>query len=666
MPSRSVIIGLVLMGLIALGLRLAFFNISITHVPESSDESLSILQARMIIEEGRLPLLVLANPYQFPIESYLHTPFIKILPRTAGGARLIPFILNLAATIIFIITLIRLAPLRTAWPALLLLLFPSAYVIMLASAYFIPQHSSFTLLISMALYLAVCMRTARMPVFWALLSGFCAGLAFSNHMLALPLLAILSAYALLGPRGKTRLRIILAFAAGAALGLIPYLLVLWLWPGANEGISGIVSLSEALRRVWGLALNSALAGAMGITPCLFPDGRHKLVLIPGLATGFAVAWIAIMAAVTAIRTRCFVGRISKSRRITLEVNDIFIGLAWLGFVCFLFSARSLSHTYRYLLPVVWMFPFITGYLYARSPRPARMVIGAAVILLAGFNIFASVALMRVWLSPGFAAREAGLFDLKPAIRYLEANGINYAYAPYWLAYRLTYETDNRRLCSQPFNERFRGWFVPYKAQVDAATRVAYLTAPRMTFKTRQFEDDLTRMGVTCQREVLGQVNIYTDFHLEQKGLGALVARDRIRSTASHNSSQAKNLVDGNPLTSWDALDIQQSGMWIQLDLPEVKTLKAVVLRYAPNVRAPAKAMAIMGWTETGWKDIVDRNVAHPFDRFIFRNGHPIYGWNTQTILLPAFKTQRLRFKISAPEPDCAWAFNEIELYQTSP
>ncbi|MBU4199176.1 MAG: hypothetical protein KKG09_00830 [Verrucomicrobia bacterium] len=519
--SRKLIISVGLLGLAALALRLAFFGISVGRVPASSDEALSTLQAKMIVEEGRRPLLVMANPYQFPVESYLQVPFVKILPRTALGARVLPFALSLAATIIFILTLSRLAPLRTAWPALLLLLFPSAYLLMIGSAYFIPQHSSFALLCSLALYLAVRMRAAQNPLGWALASGFCAGLAFSNHLLALPVLATLGAYAMLGPDWKKQIRIIPAFAIGAALGLVPYLLAVGLINGAyGGGVTGTVSLGEALRRVWGLALNSALSGVMGIAPCLYPDNRLRLWQIPGLTTGFAVVWIVVLAAMTALRTWRFGRRVSATGWVTLEANDVFLGLAWLGFASFLFSERTLSHTYRYLLPVAWAFPFMVGYLYARAPRPARLVIGAAAVLLAGFNIVASLALMRVWAAPGFAVREADLFDLKPAIDYLEARGIRHACATYWLAYRLTYETDGRVLCSQPCNERFPRWHKPpYKALVDAADNVAYLTAPQLAFDTKHFEDDLAAMGVECKREDFGAIRVFTDFRrrLDESG-----------------------------------------------------------------------------------------------------------------------------------------------------
>ncbi len=526
--ARRLLIGIGLLGLAALALRLAFFGISVARVPASSDEALSPLQAKMIVEQGRRPLLVMANPCQFPVEAYLQAPFIKVLPRNALGARVLPWALSLAATAVFILTLGRLAPLRAAWPALLLLLFPSAYVLMIGSAYFIPQYSSLALLCSLALHLAVRMRAAPNPVGWALASGFCAGLAFSNHRLALPLLAVLGAYALLGPDWKNQRRIIPAFAAGALLGLLPYFLAAWLIPGAfGGGAAGIVPLGAALQRIWDLTLNSALPGVMGIAPCLFPDNRPRLWQIPGLNAGFAVAWVLVLTAATAVSARSFRRRMKAAGRPTLEAEDIFPGLAWVGLLSFLFGAQTLSHAYRCLLPVAWAFPFLVGQLHARAPRPARAALGAAAILLAGFNLFASLALMRTWAAPGFAAREADLFELQPAIDYLEARGVRHACASYWLAYRLTYATDGRVLCSQPFNERFPGWPTPFKAAVDAADDVAYLTAPRRAFNTGRFEADLAAMGVDCQRENFGEIRVYTDFRkrLEERGIADAPGRN---------------------------------------------------------------------------------------------------------------------------------------------
>lgn len=656
--------GLFFLVLTALGLRLAFFGISISNTPESSDESLSILQAKMIVEEGHTPLLVMANPYQFPIESYLHVPLVKFLPRNAFGARVIPFILCLAATAVFIAILFLIAPLKTNWPALLLLLFPSAYVLMLNSAYFIPQHSSFAFVFALALYLACRMRNARAPGLMAFVSGFCAGLAFSNHILAVPLLIVLGAYAIFGPKLSVQLRIIPAFTIGIAIGLIPYLLAVWLIPGSYGAVSGTISLAEALRRLWGPALNSALTGVMGINPCLFPDNRHTLTLIPGFGKVFAVIWILILAAVTALRTAQFMRRISATHHVTLETNDVLTGLAWIGFLTFLFSARSLSHTYRYLLPVAWVFPFMASYLYARSPKAGRIIIGGATVLLVIFNAASSIALMREWSRENFAEKEAGLFDLKPAMAYLNSRGIQNAYATYWLAYRVTYETDGQILCSQPINERFPGWPMPYKEAVDASTNAAFIMAPKMKFDPRRFENDLAVMNVAGRKESFGQVSVYSDFVQKKTMPCSPVPAGQIRVTAGQNESAAARLTDGNPRTFWEVTNSCPGELWIQLDLAQPEMINRIVISHTGFPDEFVGLSKITGKTETGWTNIMENDTGKARARFEYRNGHPVYSADALTFNFPPFKTSALRLILHGPTKNCKRVIGGLKIYRT--
>lgn len=661
--------GLLFIFLGAIGLRFAFFGISVSRVPESSDESLSTLQAKMIVDERHTPLLVMANPYQFPVESYAHVPFVKILPRNALGARIIPFGLSLAAFVVFIAVLFLIAPLKTGWPALLLMLFPSAYVLMLGSAYFIPQHSSFALLSALAIYFTFRMRKASFPVLPAFLAGFCAGLAFSNHILAVSLLFVLGAYAVFGPKISIQLRLVPAFGAGLAIGLAPYLLAVWLIPGSYGAVSGVASFSEAARRLWGPALNSALAGVMGVKPCLFPDNRNVLTLIPGFGKAFAVIWILILLAVTALRIFRFFRRITSSGRITLEANDVFTGLAWICFLTFLFSARSLSHTYRYLLPVAWAFPFLVAYLYARAPKAGRVIIGSFAVFLAGFNAVASLALMREWSRKDFAENEAALFDLKPAIEYLQSRGIRHAYATYWLAYRVTYETDGQITCSQPINERFPGWPMPYKESVDAATNAAFIMAPKIKFDPRSFENDLAAMNVACRKETFGRVGVYSDFRLEKPENLDPVPAGQISVTASHDQSAAAGLAGDMPRPPWQVEYLPSAKpeeLWIELELARPETIARVAINHAGFPDEFVGLRGIMGRTETGWVDVVGKDIGKARARFEFRNAHPAYSEDTVTVTFPPFKTSALRLELYPPTANCNRVVAGIKLYRTRP
>lgn len=657
--------GLILLGLAALGLRLAFFGISTSNVPESSDESLSPLQAERILDEGRRPLLVMANPYQFPVESYLHVPFVNFLPRSALGARLIPFLLCLAATLAMAAALLKVLPLRTAWPGLALILFPSPYLMTIQSAYFIPQHSSFALLFALALLCAFNARAGRAPGIFAFLAGAAAGLAFSNHMLAFPLLVMLVAFFLLAPPGPGRAKMSAAFLSGAALGLLPYILARVMIPGAYESVTRLASLNDALHRVWNGAFTNALSGAMGIRPCLFPDGRRAIEAFPGAGGAFAAAWAAVMLACASLALIRFMKVLATARRPALEAEDVITGAAWIGFLMFAFGARSDSHTYRYLLPIVLVFPFMAAHLYARADRGLRTAIGACSILLAIFNFVMTLALMREWARPDFAAREANLHDLKPAIAYLDGRGIRHACASYWVSYRITYETGGRILCSQPVNERFPGWSVPYKDEVDSATNVAYIMAPGTKWKEKHFQKDLAWLKTSCRREELGSIAVYTDFQRDTLASCDPLPQKMLSVSAEDNADDAPIMTDGYPFTLWDPGPGRKEKSRIEIGLMRPETVCGVSIR---GVWPPQFAGMISVETLAGgaWKPALPGELPMKYDRVAYRNNHPVYGLPVQTIYFDPVQTDRLKITVSDLSRECDWAIGEIEVFGRAP
>ena len=89
--KRSGVIILIL--LLALILRVHMLVASALYIPVTSDESITILQAKEIIS-GDLSFFVWAQPYQFPVETYMVAPIVKLLPRNAFGARFHSFVIS--------------------------------------------------------------------------------------------------------------------------------------------------------------------------------------------------------------------------------------------------------------------------------------------------------------------------------------------------------------------------------------------------------------------------------------------------------------------------------------------------------------------------------------------------------------------------------------------
>lgn len=645
----------------ALVLRFVFFAISIRSVPASSDEALAPLQAQRLLD-GHVPLLVMANPYQFPLETYLYTPFIKCLPNNAFGVRLLPFLEGLGACLFFLLFLMKSGGLRKSWPGALLILFPSAYVLTLLSAYALPQHNSVVLISALTLYLAVCQRQARHPLLLAGAVGLLCGLGFSNHALVFPLFAMAGVFVCVNSSWREARRVTPAFLMGTIIGLLPYFAALWLMPGAYAPVGRTLGWQSTLQRLVSPVFQNALSGVMGINPCYFPDSKETLILVPGLDRLFTLTWAAVVIGVTLWRLVAIAVTARRSRWPVLQPVDMLIGATWLCIFAFAASSRSHSHTYRYLLPMAWSFPFLIGFLSASAGRWLR---GATIILamaLAGYNVAASTCLMRQWARADFAQAHAAIYDLRPTIQYLAERGIRHCYASYWSAYRLNYESGGRLICSQPYNERFPGWGIPYKALVDQATNAAYVLAPRHSFEPKHLEADLKAMQVTSRKHSCGGYWVYSDFSAMTSNHETRLQPQRLEASASHALQHTGALTDGDLFSAWNSKFPQIKDMWVAVTFPTVGPVTRLTLQMPIGVRADAQRLRAWALDPSGWQPIAGDFVPTP-ERFEFINNHPVYGYQSQTISFAPISTRGLRVVIEEPDKEKRpWILNEIEIY----
>ena len=661
--NRILFLSLIVL-LVAVGLRLTFFAVSITHLPASADEAQGVLTSKSIAR-GELPLLITGSPYQFPIESYFLNPLVHFMPRNAFGARYIAVLSGLMALIGFLVIGRHLSFPRQNWPGILLLLFPSAYWLLWQVGYIPTNYNPALMLSSLGLLLALLSREKKDHPSWILiLSGMLLGLSFCSIMLMLPILLMAGAFIFFSEDWKGGVKGIISFIAGLAMGSMPYFLAGWLIPGANQAVSGSYPWPEALKRAWPLVQKN-LPVAMGITPCLFPDFKATLALFPGITLPFTVIYFLILLWNTFARVLHHARQFPEKKWLTLDGIDIFIGISWLSLFFFALSRRSHQYTYRYLLPLVWSFPFLMGYLYALSSRWVRVVLGAGTILLVLFNLTAGIALMRVWSQPGFASTQADIPDLRPAIACLDRLGINRCYASMWMASRIAYETDERILGSQPYNTRFYGWPIPYKEEVDASRKVAYVLTPSDRFTSDRFDADLKAMKVSSRRDLCGEFFVYYDFQPEQKEAGTKIPGDQFEVLTSHNPLAAGLLHDGRKNARWGSHHPQEKGMWIEIVLPSSRVLNRLKLTYNQYAHDLAHSLKVLARKNNHWISLLP-SVPGMLDGFAFLNGHPVYGDKTQTIEFPATQTEALRLEIVDPNPKQDWSLVEVELYQKDP
>ncbi len=662
-PWRDyMLIGMLLIAA-ALGLRLYMMHAASCAIPVTSDEAINVLQARDI-RAGHTPLLMTAQPYQFPLEPYLMAPWIKLFP--AGSvlrARFLPYALGLVGLGLGLWLVRRLGPLRQTWPAALLLLFPGAYHLVLQAGYIPPHYASPPLLWLLVVALAF-PWPARRP--WLddvrmLLAGGLCGLAVANYMMSLAVVAPAALVIVTGgaARWPRVLRRLLVFAPAFVLGLVPLLLGAWFFPGAHAGIAGLYPWKDALRRLWNPTLAYTLPHALGVAPPLYPDGN----LLPwgmALARPAAFIYLLILAAATA---RIAWRMIQAARNRTMPEllpGDIFAAASWLGLALFAAGRRADAQSFRYLLPVIWAFPFVVAVLVTGLSRRWVLGAGAAAVLLAGFNITTTFKLTADWRAPDFAAREVGAEDLQPALYFLRQQGISNCVASYWAAYRINFLTDGSVVCSQPVNERFPGWPLPFKDEVDAATDVAYVLTERIRFlKPSVFERHLRTMDVTADRTPCGNFVVYQGFR-DAGGADLPLGAGRAEVVASHNTPEDARMADGDPTTAWNTKAWQSTSMWVQATWTEPRRIDRVTLDYGRLGHDAAPAVALQLLTTNGWQ-ATPGDPRAAWDPFRMRNRHPVYGAARQSLRFAATEAAGIRLAITEPNPRFCWTIAELEI-----
>jgi hypothetical protein len=651
--------------LLAAGLawRIGMFNIGTHALPAFDDECKISLQAKQIAQGAR-PLMILASPYLFPLDAYLMAPFINLLPRNAFGARIMSFGFGILTVILSLLVIRRMGPWKDVWPGIVLVLFPSGYLLMLQVGCALPGYPILMLLAAFVVWVAQRHAEAQ-RLLWllALLGGVAGGLVASDTMLALPILVMGGAMIAVARNWRSAIVSAPAFGIGALIGLTPHVLATHGGGQAFSAVEKSVPWREAVGKITDAALSSALPAACGWRPPIFPDNQERVSWILGLDLYVGIAFVVLLAVLTAVVLWLFIRRLQSERWPRMDVGLVFVGIAWMCLVLFIFSFRSHSHTYRYFIPFVWTLPFLIAYAYARSGVVGRSILGIVTILLAAMNIIGSFKIMQRWASPGYA-EYLKCYDMKPAFDYLDKRGINRCYATYVDAYRVTFETDERIICSQPYNERFPGWPVPFKDLVDASTNVAFVLADAYRLPPEEFEQDLATMKVKYRKEACGHYQVFTDFEPTLPPPGTPVPSASLVITTSHYQQEAHLLNDGDYLSRWRSHGSQEKGMWIEIRMPERKTVSQLALYYNLYRFDRAKTMRLQAYKGKQWVTVQD-GIPSTLDCFDIVNGHPSYINNIQIIRFPDVKTDRLRLEIIEPEPGRDWTIGEIRVFEAN-
>jgi len=449
------------------------------------------------------------QPYGSPVEAWIAVPLFALLRPDPATLRLVYFLLGLGL-IPAAYALARLLDPRAALPAAVLMACPSPYFLLLA-ALPPPMYPSALLLAAAVLGLALRLGPALAAgtagrarlVLW----GALAGLALWTHLMTAT--AVAAAGWWLWRHAAGRRAVLWPAAAAVLLASAPW------WGRALADPQALEVVSVSGRRA-GIAahlagtlprLHEPVGGLLGThVPLVADDAEHVLE-----ASGPAAAAVMIAYGLTLVLAARRAWRASAGDEGAARAR-LLLAAAGLALLAFPFPLRSSAASVRFLTPAY--LPVIVLVTWAAVAAGGRRRAWTLVMILASAHLFTGRRLLDAWRVADRAAPPFLLVDLAPVRARLDAHNVHHAYASYGPAYRMTFESGERIVASQPWNERFLHYPLPYLDEVRFAKDVAWVLTPDVPTDLpapSAFEEALTRAGGRWRREEAGRAIAYDDF-----------------------------------------------------------------------------------------------------------------------------------------------------------
>ncbi len=632
---------------IALGLRTFVWLTGHQVLPVSSDESMAMLMADQV-RHGHFPLLFMAQPYLFPLESYLAAPLAG-LPPGALTSRLLALLLGLLTTVLALRLVPREGSALAHWVGGWLAVLPSVSVLMLQGFYALPGYSVLMLIIVAMPLLALKADAEDRPQILLSL-GVLAGLGFTAHPLSVCATAP-ACLALLSPALGVRrnLKRFAWSASGLLLGLLPDLLGRCFIQGANRMATEARPPAEIMERMWTIGPQGALPVALGLRPSFHPAIKADPFILP--ITGFGVACgLAMVLAIALLwRVAIHLRARPEGRWPRWQLPDLLLATIVLNILLFATAPRADSGASRYFIPTALALPLLLASMAGTGNRMARTT-----GLLAGLTLLLAQmptgwAVLKKWQEPDYALR-VSVPDLKPALALLHEMDIHHVVASYGAAYRITYLSGGAITACQPWNERFPGWTLPYKEVVEAAPRIAFVLTDAIRFlKPKLFERDMRHSGLTADSWTAGAFRVYANFRRP----GAVATRRLYptEETAAPPHLRAHPLPPGKP-------DRPDS---ITMTWTNPAALDHLLINYSASSNR-ASTMQLTLRQQGAWTGPT-LNLNDRLQPLELIHQQPRYGRLHQRIELGGAMADGIRLISTCQREDRAWNIQAIELYE---
>jgi len=587
------------------------------------------------------------QPYGSPVEAWIAAPLFALLRPDTATLRLVYFLLGLGL-IPAAYALARALDPRAALPAAILMACPSPYFLLLA-ALPPPMYPSALLLgaavLVLAFRLGAPLREGAPSRAGLVAWGALAGLALWTHLMTAT--AVAAAAWWLGRAAAGRRVVLWPAAAALLVASAPW------WGRALADPQALEMVSVSGRRA-GLGahlagtlprVHEAIGGLLGTHVPLVADDAEHVLAAPGLAAAAIVIAYGLALVLAGRRAARSPGDEAAARA------KLLLAAAGLALLAFPFPLRSSPASIRFLTPAY--LPVVVLVTWAAVAAGGRRRAWTLVLVLGAAHLFTAQRLVAAWRAADRTAPPFLLVDLAPARAWLDAHNVHHAYASYGPAYRLTFESGERIVVSQPWNERFLHYPLPYLDEVHFAKNVAWVLTPDVPTDLpapRAFEEALTRAGGRWRREETGRAVVYDGFVPPFAPAVDLLA-------------SAKAAGDGDPATLVRPSPTEPA----TFTLAPPRALDAVTLLSAASGARLLRSMDVeVSADGTTFETVARRRRRGEREDLRWVNGHPQYVLDHDLIAVPLGGRVVAAVRVVPVLSSDPWTLGEILLHPALP
>lgn len=639
--------------------RIAFYLFGLAKLPLSSDEAWPALMAMHILK-GEFPVVYWGQTYMGTQESYIAAPLIYLFGPATWVVRLYPLLFSFLFVFISYCLACRVFNRQVGLLTLCLLAAPAPYLAMCGATVAPDNYLAIITLGSASFWLTLRLVSREPPrVRDGIFLGATLGYAFWLHLLIIGFIACSLAYLFLNDK-KILWRgyfwaLVLAFAAAS----LPF----WLF-NIRNGFATFqdVGRTSDWQRTWEYVRIAASYTAQFFTGqriMLYADNCHNVVLPKALFYALGLTWSGLMLLAVAGNWKSLLRLCGLSVKGSGGAPLLFM-MAVVSIAVFAHSSRSAADEARYLLPLMAVLPVLGAFgiwqVYQRF-RFAGIILALFVITC---QLWGNILLARAWNNPAIVAGPLDLPDTRPLIAAMEKHGIRHAYAHYWLSYRITCETAEKIIVSEPFNERFPGRDVHYLDEVSQAEKAVFITHTKL-FPPEQFEPGLQKIGGSYKKGDIGPFTVFYDFKppCDDRALRE-IPRDGWKVNANYSADKCRYAVDDKPETAWTSDPVKQSpDMAFDVDLGQTGNI--CKLRIVPRgIDYPRDLTVQISNDGLSWQTVWRQD---DFE-LCWENGQPRFLLNEHyvNIVFPVVQTRFIRLKQTGTNADLAWSMDDLRVY----